>query len=232
MEGEDDEVVVEERVSGTISEVDTSLDTLDESVWTTVKRDIVQLLGKFSQVLLPRNSSRKDILKDWDLYGPMILTITLAFLLRESAPDNEKGQVFTGVFFILCAGSAVITLNNQLLGGTMSIFQGMCVLGYCLLPLIVACVVLRLVSYVTTHLAIRIVVVAFALAWCIKASLGFVAKSSPSSRRALVVYPIVLYYVFIAWLVLNDVPTTSTSPSTTSIPTTTTTTSTTINASS
>ncbi len=33
---------------------------------------------------------------------------------------------------------------------------------------------------------------------------GFVASSSPNSRKALIVYPIVLFYIVIAWLVLND----------------------------
>jgi hypothetical protein len=33
----------------------------------------------------------------------------------------------------------------------------------------------------------------------------FVADSGPSNRRALIVYPIVLFYVVIAWLVLNDI---------------------------
>jgi hypothetical protein len=38
------------------------------------------------------------------------------------------------------------------------------------------------------------------------ASLGFVASTSPQNRRALVVYPIVLFYFVLAWLVLNDNP--------------------------
>lgn len=40
------------------------------------------------------------------------------------------------------------------------------------------------------------------------ASLGFVASTSPQNRRALVVYPIVLFYFVLAWLVLNDNPST------------------------
>jgi hypothetical protein len=35
---------------------------------------------------------------------------------------------------------------------------------------------------------------------------GFVASQSPVRRRALVLYPICLYYFVIAWLVLNDAP--------------------------
>jgi hypothetical protein len=49
----------------------------------------------------------------------MMLTMTLAFLLRGSAAEEARSEVFTGVFFIVCAGAAVVTVNNQLLGGTL-----------------------------------------------------------------------------------------------------------------
>jgi hypothetical protein len=35
--------------------------------------------------------------------------------------------------------------------------------------------------------------------------MGFVAKSSPESRKALIVYPIVLFYLIVGWLIINDV---------------------------
>ncbi|EGD76143.1 Yip1 domain family [Salpingoeca rosetta] len=181
-----------------------SQDTLDEPVWDTLKRDLGQIINKFTHVIVPRKGNR-ELLRNWDLWGPMGLTMTLALLLRETAKEDQRTEVFTGTFFIICAGSAIVTVNNQLLGGTLSIFQGMCVLGYCMFPLVCACILLRFVGYLTTHLAVRFVVAGLGLAWSIYASVGFVAASSPVARRALVVYPIVLYYVFIAWLILNDV---------------------------
>jgi hypothetical protein len=36
--------------------------------------------------------------------------------------------------------------------------------------------------------------------------MGFLAKSGPESRRMLIVYPIVLFYFVIFWLVVNAVP--------------------------
>jgi hypothetical protein len=36
--------------------------------------------------------------------------------------------------------------------------------------------------------------------------MGFLANSGPAGRRALIVYPTVLFYVVLAWLVLNDAP--------------------------
>jgi hypothetical protein len=67
--------------------------------------------------MLPHKSRR--LLHDWDLWGPLLLSVTFALLLRESAPEEERNQVFTGVFVILVAGSIVITINNHLLGGSL-----------------------------------------------------------------------------------------------------------------
>ena len=48
-----------------------------------------------------------------------------------------------------------------------SFFQGLCVLGYCMLPLVLACILLRFVGYLTTHLAVRLVFVAAAFGWSV-----------------------------------------------------------------
>ncbi|EDQ84832.1 uncharacterized protein MONBRDRAFT_12454 [Monosiga brevicollis MX1] len=187
--------------------------TLDEPVWDTLKRDLVAIGRKFYYVFVPHRS--KALLHDWDLWGPMILTMTLALMLRSSAGPDFQSEVFAGVFFIICVGATVITVNNQLLG------------GYCILPLVTACLLLKLISAISTHLALRTLVVAVALAWSIYASFGFVSGQSPVKRRALVLYPIVLYYIVIAWLVLNDAPVAShaagsaakTTPAPTTVPT-------------
>eukprot|EP00730_Choanoeca_flexa_P006504 TRINITY_DN12164_c0_g2_i1.p2 TRINITY_DN12164_c0_g2~~TRINITY_DN12164_c0_g2_i1.p2 ORF type:complete len:237 (+),score=61.37 TRINITY_DN12164_c0_g2_i1:96-806(+) len=176
--------------------------TLDEPVWDTIKRDLLAILTKFYYVFLPHQG--KALLNDWDLWGPMALTMTLALLLRASAGEDSQSEVFAGVFFIICIGAVVVTVNNQLLGGTLTVFQGLCVLGYCILPLVVACLLLKLVAGISSHLAFRGLVVLAAMSWSIYASIGFIAKQSPVKRRALVLYPIILYYIVIGWLVLND----------------------------
>jgi len=39
------------------------------------------------------------------------------------------------VFVVVWAGAAIVTLNAQLLGGRISFFQSVCVLGYSIFPL-------------------------------------------------------------------------------------------------
>jgi len=180
---------------------DPFLSTLDEPVSATIMRDVRSIMQKFYHVLLPHKS--KGMLHDWDLWGPLTLTLTLAFMLRSSAKHGQQTSVFSGVFVLVWVGSAVVTVNAKLLGCNLSFFQCICVLGYCMVPLVVALIVMRLVAYFVTHLAFRFLVVTIAWAWALFASTKFLGDID-ASRRMLVLYPISLFYLSLSWLVLND----------------------------
>jgi hypothetical protein len=161
--------------------------TLTEPVWDTLKRDLLRVANNLKDVVLP-NPYREDpgkALRDWDLWGPFSFIIFLALTLSYSATEN-KSKVFAVVFATLSAGAIVLTLNVQLLGGSIIFFQSLSVLGYCLFPLDVS-------------------VVAVALAWSSWAAYPFVSTAVPSSRKALAVYPVLLLYITVGFLVLaND----------------------------
>jgi hypothetical protein len=78
-------------------------------------RDLRAIGNKVVQVLRP--SSGNAVLRDWDLWGPLLFTISLAILLSWDAPPAQSLSVFTGVFVIVSVGSVVVTLNCKLLGG-------------------------------------------------------------------------------------------------------------------
>ena len=82
------------------------------------------------------------------------------------------------MFVIIALGASVVTLNAQLLGARISFFQALCCLGYCMLPLVGACIMLKSVGYLMsgTHVAVRIVVLVAALAWTIVAGSGFLGS--------------------------------------------------------
>eukprot|EP00127_Corallochytrium_limacisporum_P001016 Clim_evm15s34 gene=Clim_evmTU15s34 len=176
--------------------------TLDEPILDTVKRDVYMVLTKFKYVLKPAPGD-KNLLHDWDLWGPLILCITLAISLRGGAKEGQEGLVFSGIFVIVWCGAGIVTLNARLLGGTLSFFQSVCVLGYCILPLTIAALLnfLMALSWVTYYI-IRPILILLALIWSIYASLGFLGVTQPPNRKALAVYPIFLFYFVIAWLVL------------------------------
>ncbi|KAI8138455.1 Yip1 domain-containing protein [Fennellomyces sp. T-0311] len=176
----------------------TGEDTLDEPVSTTILRDLKQVAQKLQQVLHPKGN--RNVLRDWDLWGPLILCLALAIILSGGAEEDQAVSIFTGVFVIVWLGAAVVTLNAKLLGGTVSFFQSVCVLGYCLFPLVAAAVVAIFVDLIWVRLPLSIV----SFFWSSYASVGFLSESKVHlrNRRALAVYPLCLFYLLISWLVL------------------------------
>ena len=57
--------------------------------------------------------------------------------------DGDGGPEFAEVFVIVWLGAMIVTLNTKLLGGNISFFQSVCVLGYCLLPLSLSLILCR-----------------------------------------------------------------------------------------
>lgn len=94
------------------------------------------IVVKLSHVLLPRGSTKE--LRDWDLWGPLLLCLVLGLSLSFSATNDQSALVFATVFVLVWCGSAIVTLNAALLGGNISFFQSVCVLGYCIAPLVIS----------------------------------------------------------------------------------------------
>uniref|UniRef100_A0A674GKZ5 Protein YIPF n=1 Tax=Taeniopygia guttata TaxID=59729 RepID=A0A674GKZ5_TAEGU len=187
-----------------------SCEGINESVLCLFQmRDLKAVGKKFVHVMYPRKSSA--LLRDWDLWGPLVLCVSLALMLQGGSADSKDdgGPQFAEVFVIIWFGAVVITLNSKLLGGTISFFQSLCVLGYCVMPLTVAMLVCRLVLLAgagTVSFIIRLIVVGAMFAWSTLASTAFLADSQPPNRKALVVYPIFLFYFVISWMILTFTP--------------------------
>lgn len=173
--------------------------TLDEAVCTTIMRDLRAVGFKMWYVMLP--SSRHDgarELKQWDLWGPLILCLVLAWTLERQARDVEASEAFSTIFVVVWIGSGAVTANSVLLGGKVHFFQTVCVLGYCLTPLVAAAVVCGILD----HNWITLPAVCTSLFWATGASVGFLADLVPEGKRGLAVYPVWLFYVAVSWLIL------------------------------
>ena len=108
--------------------------------------------------------------------------------------------MFATVFVIVWVGAGVVTVNALLLGGNASFFQSVCVLGYCIAPLVIASL---LVKYVlATFFSLKLAVTFATYLWSTTASVGFLADLVPPNRKLLATYPVGLFYLCIAWLVL------------------------------
>jgi hypothetical protein len=149
--------------------------TLDEPVSQTIMRDVRMVGNKMMCVLNPRKANIST-LKDWDLWGPLFLCLLLAALLSWFAPAEQASLVFASVFVIIWCGAAVVTVNALLLGGNISFFQSVCVLGYCIFPLNIA----SLICLLGGNIVWRVIVVAVCFFWSTGASLG--ARRRPLYR--------------------------------------------------
>jgi hypothetical protein len=179
--------------------------TLDEKVSVTILRDLRAVASKLKVVLVPRENQTDTLkqLKDWDLWGPLLVCLTLSIMLSISAPEDQKALVFAGVFVLIWIGAAIVTLNAQLLGGTISFFQSVCVLGYCVFPLNVACFICLIFKVmISSSLAFKLAIVSVGFVWSTRASVVFMAQIIPISRSVLAVYPVFFFYAFISWMVL------------------------------
>lgn len=63
-------------------------------------------------------SEMRAELRDWDLWGPLFICMSLAVMLSLKAHD-EASMVFSVIFVIVWVGAAVVTVNGQLLGGRL-----------------------------------------------------------------------------------------------------------------
>ena len=77
-----------------------------------------------------------------------------------------------------------------------SFFQSVCVLGYCVCPLVIAAV-LGLISRAALW---RAPLALAALVWSCRASVVFLAGMVSAPRQLLAVYPVALFYAVVAWV--------------------------------
>ena len=118
---------------------------------------------------------------------------------------GQASLVFAAVFCAVWLGSAVVTVNAQLLGGTISFFQSVCVLGYCVFPMTMAAVlvdVFKMIPLGIVSTVIDLVVLGIAFLWSTRASAVFIGQYIVSSRRVLAVFPVLFFYTFLAWMIL------------------------------
>ncbi|KAL7422733.1 hypothetical protein Q5752_002025 [Cryptotrichosporon argae] len=173
--------------------------TLDEPVSKTIMRDLTSIYAKLLQVLYPPKGGNNQALRDWDLWGPLVICLSLAIFLSLDSPADQSMQVFSLVISLVTIGSVVVTINSKLLGGKVSFFQSLCVLGYALAPLLLA----SIISFVLHNLIVRVPVSLACWAWSVWASMNFFGGTRlPESRTMLAVYPLSIFFFVLAWMIM------------------------------
>lgn len=153
-------------------------------------------------------------------------TLYLPSVLSFNTADND--DLFATVFLLIWGGSLVVAINCNLLGGHANILQCLCVLGYCVFPIVLSSVLIVMFSVFFESIFFKSVVAFFAFVWastckkqerdknifnilkttCIYflfpliASIAFMAGMIEPEKKALSVFPIVLFYLFLSWFCL------------------------------
>ena len=177
-------------------QIDEESRLLEETVWATLQRDLNDIKKKILIVINPTSSS-EHALKDWDLWGPLILCLFLTAVLSITAPAGQTTLLFTGVFSIVTFGAGIVTINMMLLGGTVGFFQALCALGYCLFPVALS----SLVCAVVPVLIVKLVTVPACLLWAVFSANKFFASQIPENKKYLGLYPCALLYAILSWIV-------------------------------
>ena len=172
--------------------------TLDESVYATVSRDFSMIYNKLKYVINPfiSREMKYNHIRQWDLWGPLLLNLILASTLALNT--KEKGQITSLIFIIFWLGGVAIYLNNYFLEVKASIFQIFCLLGYCLFPLNIAAII---VTIIKSYDIIRLIVVGFTCFWSIYSSSDYLKAITTQDKRYLVLYPCILFYLYISWFI-------------------------------
>ena len=101
----------------------------------------------------------------------LILALTISF-----SSTRDKESIFGIIFFIIWIGGFVVTLNAKFLGGKVSFFQSVCVLGYCVAPINVTAIIVAVSKiFFTLPFIIKAALVGAGFVWSTKSSIGFMA---------------------------------------------------------
>lgn len=177
------------------------IQTLDEPVSQTILRDFYMIFSKLKYVLNPRvQQDNYKELRKWDLWGPLILCLVLAITLSlRSGSDTDV--IFGSIFVLIWIGAFIVTLNARLLGGNVSFFQSVCVLGYSIFPITLGSFLITVI-HPWINVWVRFIIVGLAFIWTVSAATGFMAGLVTEKRKYLAVYPAFLFYMFLGWFAI------------------------------
>lgn len=174
-----------------------AISTLDEPVWTTIQRDLKSIGQKLVVVVCPFLTN-DQALRDWDLWGPLLLCLVLALVLSTATGNSQGSLVFSAVFVLVWLGAAVVTLNAKLLGSSIAFFQTVCVMGYCLAPICIGAFWCLLSPLFWLNFPVAVIV----WCWACWAVVRFYRGTVSEEKEMLVLFPVALFYALLSWIVL------------------------------
>ena len=176
------------------------VNTLDESITTTLLRDIKLIYYKLKYVINPliSNKDKQKHIKQWDLWGPLIFITLLSCTLAIKAED--KSNIIVIIFTIFALGGLLVYLNAHLLDSKIKLFPVLCLLGYCLFPLNISAFILAVSNF---YEIIRFLIVVLTCVWALFSVEGYFRSVCSPEQKYLMFYPAVLMFVFLSWFIFT-----------------------------
>ena len=175
------------------------VDTLNESISSTILRDLKLIYYKLKYVMNPFSSNvdRKKHIQQWDLWGPLLFVTFLSCTLAINSKD--KSHTIISIFAIFWIGNLLVYINGNLLNSNIKFFQTICLLGYCLFPLNISALILSITNF---YEIIRVTIVLITLVWSLFSVKQYFKSLTNDDQSMLVFYPAILLFLFISWFIL------------------------------
>ena len=175
------------------------VDTLNESISSTILRDLKLIYYKLKYVMNPFSSNvdRKKHIQQWDLWGPLLFVTFLSCTLAINSKD--KSHTIISIFTIFWIGNLLVYINGNLLNSNIKFFQTICLLGYCLFPLNISALILSITHF---YEILRVIIVLITLIWSLFSVKQYFKSLTSDDQSKLVFYPAILLFLFISWFIL------------------------------
>ncbi|KAH8740024.1 hypothetical protein FG386_000851 [Cryptosporidium ryanae] len=189
-------------LSGNISERNKSERALNESVLTTIKRDLLLIYRKVNYLILydGRNSDTINDLQmihNWELWGPCLFLLVLSLCLYLKSPSESKDNTFSTIYFISVYGSVLIAVNTLILGAKSSFFAVISLIGYCVFPL----TMVSFASLFFPYFALLIFAI-ISNGYVFRIIVNLIGNIAPEEKRLVVLFPISLFFIAITFIIL------------------------------
>ena len=135
----------------------------------------------------------------YDLWGPFLYFMFFASINSLFSKEHAT-SVFTTIFCVLCIGSLVLTINGKLMNAKLGFLQMISILGYSLVPLLIASIFCLIFQW---SKILDLVFCVLGCLWSIRCSARLVSCRAPEDKKLLVSLPVYLYQIALMWMILR-----------------------------
>ncbi|OXA52689.1 protein YIPF6 homolog [Folsomia candida] len=183
--------------------VEGELNTLDEPIFDTIKRDLTAVGNKVYNAMLPMKNPNY-LLVEWDLWGALFFATYIGLILQQMNYYNPDASQFPQIILIVCLGTAAVTYTHVVMLRTnTSIFQYISVLGYCLAPMAINVTITYLLDFLIGRVYwIRFLLFVGSTGWSVYTTSMILKHEEGPLNIPYHLAPIGLYYLIIALVIL------------------------------